>query len=156
MHMGLDGAQFLHLRAVFIQKRVWEIMWNQIHWRGIFQQAFGRAMLENGAKLKNYLIKLALYDALKKYTYETLENDMLIGGEAVARSINGRTVAGRTDGVVITALKTRLERMKCVYQMKALREGEWPQTELTIDEERACVQRAWEYLADETIKPDEP
>jgi hypothetical protein len=153
-HMVLEDVQFNHLKMIFIQQRVWEIMWNQIPWKGIYQQAFGRGMLEDGAKLKNYLIKLALYDALQEYTYETLENDIFIGGKAVARSINGRTVAGRTDGVVITALKTRLERMKCVYQIKALREGEWQHTELTINEELQCERKLWSYLADETIKPD--
>ena len=54
---------------------------------------------------------------------------------------------------MVRALKTRLERMKCVYQMKAPREGELAQTELRYYEERACEKQVWEYLAGETVKP---
>ena len=63
--MVVEDVQFNHLKMIFIQQRVWEIMWNQINWKGIYQQAFDRAMSMEGAKLKNYLIKLALYDALE-------------------------------------------------------------------------------------------
>ena len=140
--MVLEHVQFNHLKMIFIQQKVWEIMWNQIHWIGIYQQAFSRAMLREGAKLKNYLIKIALYSAAEEYSYKELERDIFIGG---------KRGEGGTDGVVTKALKERLNRMKLVYQRKAGAEG---QTDLTDNEEWFCEENVWKYLANESIKPD--
>jgi hypothetical protein len=142
-HMGLTAAQFNHLKMIFIQKRVWEIMWNQISWIGIYQQAFSRAMLKDNMKLKNYLIKIALYSAAEKYSYEALEKDIFIGG---------RRGEGGADGVVTRVLKARLEKMKCKYQRPQV--GEGLNISLTGAEELECERMAWQYLANETIKPD--
>jgi hypothetical protein len=80
VHMVLSDVQFNDLKYEFISKRVWEIMWNQISWRGFYPIAFGKAMLVNGARLKTYLIKIALYSAAEEYSYEELEKDIFIGG----------------------------------------------------------------------------
>ncbi len=144
MHMVLSDVQFNHLKYEFISKRVWDIMWTQINWTGYYPRAFGKAMLVNGARLKNYLTKIALYSAVEEFSYEELENDIFIGG---------KKGDGGTDGVVIRALKTRLNRMKCVFQRK---EGQGMQTELTNNEFWECEAKLWPYLANETIKPDEP
>ena len=145
VHMGLDSAQFNHLKMIFIEQRVWEIMWNQISWIGIYQQAFGRAMLEDNRKLKNYLIKIALYSAAKEYSYEALEQDIFIGG---------KRGEGGTDGVVTRVLKELLEKMKCKYQKPQV--GEGLKSSLTGPEELERKRMVWQYLANETIKPDEP
>ena len=144
VHMVLEDVQFNHLKMIFIQQRVWDIMWTQINWKGYYPGAFGRAMLVNSYKLKDYLTKIALYSAAQEYSYEELEKDIFIGG---------KKGEGGTDGVVIRELKTRLNRMKCVFQRK---EGNGLQTELTNDELWECEAKLWPYLANETIKPDEP
>jgi hypothetical protein len=140
--MVLSDVQFNLLKYEFISKGVWDIMWTQINWRGYYPGAFGKAMLVNGARLKNYLTKIALYSAAEKYSYEELEQDIFIGGK---RGEGGR------DGVVIRALKTRLDRMKCVFQRK---EKEGLRTELTNHEFWECEGKLWPYLAEETVKPD--
>jgi hypothetical protein len=141
VHMVLEDVQFNHLKMIFIQQRVWDIMWTQINWIGIYQQAFSRAMLWEGAKLKNYLIKIALYSAAEKYSYKELENDIFIGG---------KRGEGGTDGVVTRELKARLEKMKLKYQRK--QEGN--RTELTDEEEFECERKVWEFLENERVKPD--
>jgi len=140
--MVLSDVQFNHLKMIFIRNRVWDIMWNQISWKGIYQRAFRWALLEDNMKLKNYLIKIALYSAAEKYSYEALEKDIFIGG---------RRGEGGTDGVVTKELKERLNRMKLVYQRKAGVEG---QHDLTDDEVWACAEKLWPYLANETVRPD--
>jgi hypothetical protein len=62
--MGLTDVQYNHLKMIFIKDRVWDIMWDQISWKGIYQRAFRWALLEDNMKLKNYLIKIALYSHL--------------------------------------------------------------------------------------------
>jgi hypothetical protein len=143
VHMGLEHVQFNHLKMIFIKNRVWEIMWNQISWIGIYQQAFSRAMLEDNMKLKNYLIKIALYSAAEEYSYEALEQDIFIGG---------KRGEGGADGVVTRVLKARLEKMKLKYQRPQV--GEGLRIALTGAEELERKRMAWQYLADETIKPD--
>jgi hypothetical protein len=142
VHTMLEDVQFHHLKMIFIQKRVWDIMWNQMSWTGFYPGAFGKAMLVNGARLKAYLIKIALYSAAEEYSYEELEKDIFIGG---VRGPGGR------DGVVIRELKQRLNRMKCVFQRK---EGEGLQTELTNNEFWECEAKLWPYLANEKVQPD--
>lgn len=138
--MGLSEYEFLNLRSIFIQKNVWKIMWNQISWRGFYQQAFGNEMVEDNGRLKEYLTKIALYSAAETYSYADLEKDIFIGG---TRGEGGK------DGVVTAALKLRLQKMKLVYQMK---EGEGRPTGLTEKELSDCAEKAWRYLADEKVK----
>jgi hypothetical protein len=138
--MVLSDVQFNNLRYEFLAKGVWDIMWNQLSWKGFYARAFGTAMLVNGARLKTYLRKIALCSAAETYSYEQLKKDIFIGG---IRGPGGR------DGVVIRALKERLNRMKCVFQRK---EGEGLQTELTKDEFWECEGKLWPYLANETVK----
>ena len=130
VHMGLSDVEFNHLRMIFISEKVWDIMWNQISWRGIQQIAF-RTEVEVGG-MKEYLTKVALYSAAQQYSYEQLQKDIFIGG---------KRGEGGQDGIVTAALKLRLERMKLVYQMKQGKDL------LTKQELSYCADKIWDYVA---------
>jgi histone H3 len=130
LHMGLSDIEFLHLRATFISKNVWATVWQQINDKRIYMGSFQEALLSDNSRLKNYLIKIAIYSAADSYSYDALSGDINIGQ------------------TVITALKLRLNRMKLVYQRK---QGD---DLLTPAEKNEHHKRLWNYVQYETCKED--
>ena len=129
--MVLSEEQFLLLKMKFIRENVWRNAWNDISAKGLFRgidvNLFALQLGPN-TSLRDYLTKVAIYQAAEQVGYEALNADI------------------NTNGIVKTSLQIRITRMRLVYQLKQGNE------EFTPEERTRNYNKLWDYLEEDLQK----
>ena len=128
--MVLSEEQFLLLKMKFIRENVWRNAWNDISAKGLFRgidvNLFALQLGPN-TSLRDYLTKVAIYQAAEQVGYEALNADI------------------NTNGIVKTSLQIRITRMRLVYQLKQGNE------EFTPEEQDYKYKKLWEYMREDLV-----